>query len=122
MDTEKEKNPGSDLDPGSETFDCMKALYDPSLEIFNQDAVCFDSVEQCIKYISNPNPDTGKENSKPALRKEEPEKLERRFLPEQMPVQSNKKDFRHVLSRMEEFKDWPLGTLRSRHLILNIVV
>ena len=40
------------------------------------------------------------------------ERVERRFLPEQMPVAVKRTEFRNVLTRMAEFQDGPLGKLR----------
>jgi len=97
----------AELDPSSSEFNAKKAIY--TRRIDGDEGVCYDSVEQCISAIYNK--DKKRENAKKD--RKEPEKLERKFLPEQMPVPVIRKEFRHVLTRMDEFKEGPLATLRE---------
>ena len=100
-----------ELDPSSAKFDSQKAIYSLASENLVQ-VKSYDSVEQCIKAIFKKPEMEKSKPEKPEPEKPVLEKLERRFLPEQMPVPSNRKDFRHVLARMEEYKDGPMGQLR----------
>jgi len=96
------------MDPSPEQFDCMKAIYSESAECKLSEAKVYDSVEQCIAGIF------GRDKKKTKDRDEsEHEVLERRFLPEQMPVKVERKPFRHVLLRMEEFTHGPLATIKK---------
>jgi len=103
-----EKDPT--LDPGSSEFDAKKAIYSVDAEK-EKDTKSYDSVEQCITAIFNKDKASAKQKNsdKPPAA----ESLERRFLPEQMAVPSRRVEFRHVLTRMEEFKDGPLGRIRQ---------
>jgi len=105
-------NDGSDLDPGTPTFNPLRAIYDPEFQT-DETTECHDNVEKCVAFIEGrvrtkkPKPGTS------VTDETEEVKLERQFTPSQMPVAGRpKKAFRHVLSRMGEFSSGPLSVLK----------
>jgi len=100
-----------ELDPGTSKFVPLRAIYDPQ---FKTDVTtkCHDNVEKCIAVIEGRSQNsTTKKESKP--NDEECVKLERQFSADQMPVTGHrKKEFRHVVKRMEEFQYGPLSALK----------
>ena len=97
-----------ELDPSSSKFDPKKAIYASSLDTDNVDG--YSTVEQCITAMDNKKKGIEPKKKEKVVVVEEP--LQRNFLPEQMPVQRTRKQFRHVLIRMESFEAGPLATLR----------
>jgi len=106
-----EDEPTTSLDLTSKTFDGKKAIYSDTIDGQLSEAKVYDSVEQCIAgiYGKDKKPPPKKDNNGESSE----EVVERRFLPQQMPVASDRKAFRHVLTRMDEFTTGPLGTIRK---------
>ena len=100
----------SEVDPTSDKFNPLRAIYDPLFEV-EQTAVVQDNVERCIAVIE------GRVRSKAVVVKPvepEQEKLERQFTAEQLPVPGRqRKQFRHVLARMQGFSSGPLSVLKT---------
>jgi hypothetical protein len=98
-------------------FDPLAALYAANFEVEDGAAAApiYDNLEACVAAISGKKvagASKKKEDKTAAAALVEPLRLERRFLPEQMPVPVQRTPFRHVLIRMGEFSDGPLGRLR----------
>jgi len=111
MDSDSENQ--DKLIPSTSNFEALRAIYDPEFET-DDNTKCHDNVEKCVaflegrwrqkpKKVENPNP--------------EPEvKLERQFLPEQLPVATRgRKPLRNVVKRMEDFNSTsgPLFVLKQ---------
>ena len=111
MDSDNENQ--DKLIPSTSNFEALRAIYDPEFET-DENTKCHDNVEKCVaflegrwrqkpKKVENPNP--------------EPEvKLERQFLPEQLPVATRgRKPLRNVVKRMEDFNSTsgPLFVLKQ---------
>lgn len=98
-----------------EDFDPLAAIYDPNFEL-EAEGPLYDNVEACVAALSG----TSKKNAQKKGGDEstgavvEP-RLERRFLPEQMPVTRQRAPFKHILARMSDFSQGPLGRLRQLH-------
>ena len=90
------------VEPSTSSFSGLRAIYDPEYETESGTKV-HDNVERCVAFLE------GRWRQKPDKAKEKVEAesepvLQRQFLPEQMAVASRgRKQFRHVLKRMEEF-------------------
>jgi hypothetical protein len=97
-------------------FDPLAALYAANFEVEDGAAAApiYDNLEACVAALSGKKAAASKkkEDKTTAAAPVEPPRLERRFLPEQMPVPVQRTPFRHVLIRMGEFSDGPLGRLR----------
>jgi hypothetical protein len=97
-------------------FDPLAALYAANFEVADGAAAApiYDNLEACVAALSGKKAGATKkkEDKTAAAALVEPPRLERRFLPEQMPVPVQRTPFRHVLIRMGEFSDGPLGRLR----------
>jgi len=97
-------------------FDPLAALYAANFEVADgaAPAPIYDNLEACVAALSGKKAGAAKkkEDKTAAAALVEPPRLERRFLPEQMPVPVQRTPFRHVLIRMGEFSDGPLGRLR----------
>jgi hypothetical protein len=97
-------------------FDPLAALYAANFEVEDGAAAApiYDNLEACVAALSGKKAGAAKkkEDKTAAAALAEPPRLERRFLPEQMPVPVQRTPFRHVLIRMGEFSDGPLGRLR----------
>lgn len=105
-----QQNSEDNLEPGSSQFNPLSAIYNPDFD--SSDAVkTHDNMEKCVAFIE------GRLKSKSEVKKDcgEPEvRLERQFLPEQMPVPGRRrKPFRHVLTRQAEFVTGPMSVLRE---------
>ena len=107
-----QNNSEDHLEPGSSSFKPLTAIYDPNFD--GSDALkTHDNLEQCVAFIE------GRWRSKPEAKKDSaqptaPVRLERQFLPEQMPVAGRRrKPFRHVLSRLAECRTGPMSVLRD---------
>jgi len=101
-------------------LDCKQAIYTLDIGDSADNVTCYDSVEQCVNAIRKANEADNSTSQQPKASKPEiaapaaPAKLERQFLPEQMPTaNTNRKLFRSVLERMTEYQDGPLGMLRK---------
>jgi len=107
-----ETNECFNLDPGTPSFNPLRAIYDPDFQT-DESTQCHDNVEKCIAVIE------GRVRT-PKPKQEAPEKdesgevkLERQFTPSQMPVAARpRKEFRHVVNRMGEFSSGPLSVLK----------
>lgn len=100
-----------ELDPTSEHFNPLRAIYDPAFKV-DDSVVVQDNVEKCIAVIEG-RTRTSKVVKEPP-KQEGDENLCRQFTKEQLPVQTRKrKEFRHVLKRMEEFDKGPLSILKG---------
>jgi len=100
------------LDPASSKFDAKSAIYSGAVD--TRGAEAFNTVEQCITAIQNKEAGIECKKEKQKKKKDEDQELEplqRNFLPEQMPVPVTRKQFKHVLIRMEAFTAGPLATL-----------
>ena len=101
-----------DLEPRSSSFKPLRAIYDPSFDS-SEAQKSHDNLEQCVAFIE------GRWRSKTEAKQEssevtEPVRLERQFLPEQLPVpRRRRKPFRHVLTRLAECQSGPLAVLRD---------
>jgi len=100
----------SQLDPSCSNFDPLQALHNSQFQL-HPDGKVFDNVEVCVAHLE------GRVKTKPTnktnkVNVEEEERLERQFLPEQMPVAGKRKEFRHVVRRMGEFSSGPMSRLR----------
>ncbi len=97
-------------------FDPLAALYAANFEVEDGAAAApiYDNLEACVAALSGKKAGAAKkkEDKTASAAVVEPPRLERRFLPEQMPVAVQRTPFRHVLVRMGEFSDGPLGRLR----------
>ena len=79
--------------PSTSTFEPLRAIYDPDFETESSTKV-HDNVEKCVAF----------------------KVLLRQFLPDQLPIASRgRKQFRHVLKRMDEFNSTsgPLFVLKQ---------
>jgi len=103
------------MDSESGSFSGHNAIYDSDTFETDEETRCHDNVERCVAFLE------GRWRQKPDKKKEKPEDvesdpvLERQFLPDQLPTASRgRKQFRHVLRRMEEFTSasGPLFMLR----------
>jgi hypothetical protein len=116
-DADKPKSSGERSQPttiASPNFDPLAVLYDQSLEIDVASAPpppLYDNVEACVAAISGGGGVKKKTAAAPPPAVEV--RLERKFLPEQMPVSRPRVPERHVLARMAEFRQGPLGRLRE---------
>ena len=94
---------GDDIDkvvPSTSTFEPLRAIYDPDFETESSTKV-HDNVEKCVAFLEGRW--TQKTDKKKPVNKDEPV-LQRQFLPDQLPIASRgRKQFRHVLKRMDEF-------------------
>ena len=103
------------LDPGSSSFNPLRAIYDPSFDT-SEAQKTHNNLEQCVAFIegrwrSKTEP---KQDPSEPTEPTEPVRLERQFLPEQMPVPGRRrKPFRHVLTRLAECQSGPLSVLRD---------
>lgn len=101
--------------PSTSDFDPLRAIYDPNYET-ESDTNCHDNVEKCVAWMEGRWRQKPEKSKAAAARPEAEPLLERQFLPEQMAVRSRgRKQFRHVLRRMEEFTSvsGPLFVLRQ---------
>jgi len=107
-----ETNECFNLDPGTPSFDPLRAIYDPDFQT-DESTQCHDNVEKCIAVIEG-RVRTAKPKQEAPEKEESGEvKLERQFTPSQMPVAGRtRKEFRHVVSRMGEFSSGPLSILK----------
>lgn len=107
-----QNNSEDHLEPGSSSFKPLTAIYDPNFD-GSEALKTHDNLEQCVAFIE------GRWRSKPEAKKDSaqptaPVRLERQFLPEQMPVAGRRrKPFRHVLSRLAECRTGPMSVLRD---------
>ena len=86
--------------PSTSTFEPLRAIYDPDFETESSTKV-HDNVEKCVAFLEGRW--TQKTDKKKPVNKDEPV-LQRQFLPDQLPIASRgRKQFRHVLKRMDEF-------------------
>ena len=95
-------------------FDLLAALYDPNLEL-DVEAPLYDNLDACLAALTGGNKKKPAKSGPAGPPAVEP-RLERRFLPEQMPVSRQRAPVRHVLARMGEFSQGPLGRLRQLHV------
>ena len=101
--------------PSTSDFDPLRAIYDANYET-ESDTNCHDNVEKCVAWMEGRWRQKPEKSAAAAARPEAEPLLERQFLPEQMAVRSRgRKQFRHVLRRMEEFTSvsGPLFVLRQ---------
>jgi len=107
-----ETNECFNLDPGTPSFDPLRAIYDPDFQT-DESTQCHDNVEKCIAVIEG-RVRTAKPKQEAPEKEESGEvKLERQFTPSQMPVAGRtRKEFRHVVSRMGEYNSGPLSVLK----------
>lgn len=103
------------LNSVSSDFDPLLAIYNPDSEK-TEEGVVYDNVEKCIAVIEGRVATVSKKKAQKdqTPEAEEPQvKLERQFLPDQMPVKGKRKDFRHVIARMGEFATGPMAKLKQ---------
>ena len=107
-----QSNSEENLEPSSSSFNPLNAIYDPDFD-GSEALKAHNNLEQCVAFIEGRW--RGKtEAKKPSSEPAEPVRLERQFLPEQMPVPGRRrKPFRHVLSRLAECKTGPMSVLRD---------
>ena len=107
-----ENNSEDNLAPGSSSFKPLTAIYDSNFDS-SEASKTHDNLEQCVAFIEGRwrgRTESKKDSSEPAG----PVRLERQFLPEQMPVPGRRrKPFRHVLTRLAECQTGPLSVLRD---------
>lgn len=100
------------LQPGCSSFKPLRAIYDPKFDS-SEGHKTHDNLEQCVAFIEGrwrSKNEAKQDSSEPP----EPVRLERHFLPEQMPVAGRRrKPFRHVLTRLAECQSGPLSVLRD---------
>ena len=98
--------------PGTSSFNPVRAIYDPDFDS-SDTAQAHDNLEKCVAFVE------GRFKKRNDKKKTETEqdgdvRLERQFLPEQLPVPGRRRaPFRHVLTRMTEFQAGPLSVLRE---------
>ena len=109
MQNNCEKN----LEPGSSTFNTVRAIYDSDFD--SSDSVqTHDNVEKCVAFIEGRMKTKSEPNQHNKDPPDDPVRLERQFLPSQLPVQGSRRaPFRHVMTRMEECQTGPLAVLRD---------
>jgi len=112
MDSDSE-NSQDKLVPSSSSFEPLRAVYDPDFET-DDNTKCHDNVEKCVAFLE------GRWRQKPKkaenIDPEQEVKLERQFLPEQLPVATRgRKPLRNVVKRMEDFNSTsgPLFVLKQ---------
>ena len=107
-----QNNSEDNLEPSSSSFSPLNAIYDPNFD-GSEAQKAHNNLEQCVAFIEGRW--RGKtEAKKPSSEPPEPVRLERQFLPEQMPVPGRRrKPFRHVLTRLAECQTGPLSVLRD---------
>ena len=107
-----QNNSEENLEAGSSSFKPLKAIYDPNFDS-SEAQKTHDNLEQCVAFIEGRwrgKTEAKKDSSEPPG----PVRLERQFLPEQMPVPGRRRrPFRHVLSRLAECQTGPLSVLRE---------
>ena len=100
------------LVPGTSSFNPVRAIYDPEFDS-SQTVQTHDNLEKCVAFVEGRFKQR-KDKKKSETEPESDVRLERQFLPEQMPVPSRKRaPFRHVMTRMTEFQAGPLSVLRE---------
>jgi len=107
-----ETNECFNLDPGTPSFNPLRAIYDPDFQT-DESTQCHDNVEKCIAVIEGRVRTAKPKQGAPEKDESGEVKLERQFTPSQMPVAArSRKEFRHVVSRMGEFSSGPLSVLK----------
>ena len=98
------------LVPGTSSFNSLSAIYDADFDSTNT-VKTHDNLEKCVAFIEG-RIKSKSEKKKGSEEVESDVKLERQFLPEQMPVPARRRaPFRHVLTRMAECQAGPLSVL-----------